>query len=297
MLVNSANLDGLRIGFKTEFQNGLSIASSEYKDVATVVPASTKEVKYGWLKNLPGVREWVGPRLIQNLSQGDYSIKEKPFELTVGVDRDDIETDNLGIYGPMFQMMGESTGSKWDELTFALYKLGFTTNCFDGQFFFDTDHPITDANGNDTIFANTDGGAGTPWFLLCLSKVLKPVILQRRKDFEFVAKDDPKDDRVFFNKEFVYGADARGNVGFSFPQLAWGSKQPLNAANYKIALAALEGMRGDGGRPLGLRDFTLVVPPSLREEGQKLIVSENDAAGATNPWRGTAKLKVTPWLA
>jgi phage major head subunit gpT-like protein len=297
MLINASNLDGLRVGFKTEFQTGLGIASSEYKDVATVVPASTKAVKYGWLKNLPGVREWVGPRMIQNLSQGDYTITEKPYELTLGVDRDDIETDNLGIYGPMFQMMGESTGSKWDELCFGLYKLGFTAKGFDNQNFFDTDHPITAEDGSETVYANTDGGAGTPWFLCCLSKVLKPVILQRRKDFDFVAKDDPKDDRVFFNKEFVYGADARGNVGFSFPQLAWGSKQPLSPANYKIALAALEGMKGDGGRPLGLRDFTLVVPPSLREEGQTLLISDTGAAGATNPWKGTAKLKVTPWLA
>ncbi len=107
MLVNAANLDALRVGFRTEFQAGLGLATSSYQTIATVVPASTKEVKYGWLKNLPGVREWIGPRLIQNLSQGDYSIKEKPFELTIAVDRDDIETDNLGIYAPMFRMMGD----------------------------------------------------------------------------------------------------------------------------------------------------------------------------------------------
>ena len=297
MLVNGANLDALRAGFKTEFQAGLGIAPSMYASTATIVPASTKEVKYGWLKNIPGVREWIGPRLIQNLSQGDYAIKEKPFELTIGVDRDDIETDNLGIYAPMFRMMGESTGSKWDELVWGQYALGFTTECFDGQNYFDTDHPILAADGSETTFANTDGGGGTPWYLVCTSRVLKPIILQRRKDFEFVAKDDPKDDRVFMNKEFVYGSDARGNVGYSFPQLAWGSKQTLDATHYKAAMAGLEGMKGDGGRPLGLKGFTLFVPPALREAGQKLIVSENDASGASNPWKGTATLAVIPWLA
>jgi phage major head subunit gpT-like protein len=296
MLINAANLDALRAGFKTEFQAGLGLAGSSYPSITTVVPASTKEVKYGWLKNIPGVSEWIGPRTIHNLSQGDYTIKEKAFELTIGVDRDDIETDNLGIYSPMFQMMGESTGVKWDELAWGQLPLGFTTDCFDGQFYFDTDHPITAADGSATVFANTDGGSGTPWFLACTSRVLKPVILQRRKDFEFVAKDDPKDDRVFMNKEFVYGSDARGNVGYTFPQLCWGSKQTLDATHYKAALAALEGMKGDEGRPLGLKGFTLLVPPSLREEGQKLVISENDAAGASNPWKGTAALSVVPWL-
>lgn len=40
--------------------------------------------------------------------QHDYAIAEKPWELTIGVDRDDIETDNLGIYNPMFQEMGRA---------------------------------------------------------------------------------------------------------------------------------------------------------------------------------------------
>ncbi len=178
-----------------------------------------------------------------------------------------------------------------------MLKDGFTTNCYDGQPFFDTDHPIIGADGQETTFANTDGGSGTPWFLMCNSRVIKPTILQRRRDFQFVALDKLDDERVFMNKEFVYGSDARGNAGFTFPQLAWGSQQPLDTTHYKAALSALESMKGDGDRPLGLKGFTLVVPPSLREEGQRLVVSENDAAGATNPWKGTAALQVEPWLA
>ncbi|HEX5500897.1 MAG TPA: Mu-like prophage major head subunit gpT family protein, partial [Thermomicrobiales bacterium] len=142
MLVNAANLDSLRVGFSTAFQQGLPQATSQFKQVATIVPASLKTQKYGWLGKFPGVREWVGDRLVQNLAQHDYSITEKPWELTIGVDRDDIETDNLGIYTPMFQEMGASTGGKWDELTFSLLPLGFTTPCYDGQNFFDTDHPV-----------------------------------------------------------------------------------------------------------------------------------------------------------
>lgn len=296
MLVNAANLDSLRVGFSTAFGQGLGLATSQYTRIATVVPASVKEQKYGWLGKMPGVREWIGPRVIQNLAQHDYSIKEKPLELTVGVDRDDIETDNLGIYTPLFQAMGQSTSSEWERMSWALLKAGFATACYDGQSYFDTDHPVLDANGAPQSVANTDGGGGSPWFLLCTKMPLKPLILQKRKDFEFVAKDDPTDDRVFMNKEFVYGADARGNVGFGFWQFAWGSKQTLDAAHYKTAREALIGMKGDYGLPLGLMPDLLVVGSTGESAGRKLLNSEYAAGGETNEWKGTAELLVVPWL-
>ena len=296
MLVNAANLESLRVGFKTTFQGGLSQAEQDWMKIATVVPSSTKEQKYGWLGKIPNVREWIGPRVVQNLMQHDYAIKEKALELTIGVDRDDVETDNLGIYAPLFTEMGMATGSQWALMVCEQLKAGFVTNCYDGQFFFDTDHPVLDADGNAITVANTDGGAGTAWFLLDASRAVKPIILQKRKDFEFVAKDRLTDDTVFTNKKFQYGADARGNTGYGFWQMAWGSKQALNAANYAIARAALSGMKGDYGRPLGLKPGLLVVPPSLESAARKLLNSEYAAGGETNEWKGTAELMVTSWL-
>lgn len=299
MLINSANLDALRAGFKTSYQTGVATAraSTMWTRIATRIPSSTKEQKYGWLGKFPRVREWIGPRAVQNLMQHDYAISEKPWELTVAVDKDDIETDNLGIYGPMFEQMGQQTETLPDQLIFALLLAGFTTPCYDGQYFFDTDHPVIDKNGAVQSKANTDGGSGTPWFLLDTRMPLKPLIHQVRKEFEFVAKDKSSDDNVFWQKEFVYGADARSNVGFGFWQQAWGSKQTLNAANYAIARAGLSGMTGDHGNPLGIMGNLLVVPPSLESAGRKILNSENAAGGETNEWKGTAELLVCPWLA
>ena len=297
MLVNAENLNGLRVGFKTTFQSGLAMASTMHTQVATIVPASLKTQKYGWLGKFPSVREWIGPRVVHSLEQHDYSITEKPWELTIGVDRDDIETDNLGIYSPMFSEMGESTGAKWDLLVFELLKAGFSNTCYDGQNFFDTDHPVLDADGAVQSVSTPGGGSGTPWFLLCTNKTLKPIILQKRRDFEFVAKDRLTDDTVFNNKEFQYGADARGNGGYGFWQQAYGSKQTLNAAAYAAARAAISGMKGDHGRPLGLMPNLLVVPPSLESAARKILNSEYASGGETNEWKGTAELLVCPWLA
>ncbi|MEL7681072.1 Mu-like prophage major head subunit gpT family protein [Citromicrobium bathyomarinum] len=297
MIINRANLSAVRTGFSTAFKEGLGMAKPQYDRIATVVPATTKDQKYGWLGKVPNVREWIGPRALQNLQEHSYEISEKPWELTIPVDRDDIETDNIGVYAPLFKEMGMSTGSFWDTLCWGLLKKGFETECYDGQNFFDADHPVLDERGEPTSVSNTGGGSGDGWYLVDTNRVLKPIILQKRKDFTFVAKDSETDDNVFNNNEYIYGADARANVGFGFWQFAYGSKQTLNAANYAAARAALTGMKGDYGRPLGLMPNLLIVPPALESAGRKILNSELAAGGETNEWKGTAELLVVPWLA
>lgn len=300
MLINQQNLSIVFTGFKTAFNEGLGQAESRYEQFVTTVPSSTREEKYGWLGKIPGFRKWVGDRVLHNIMAHDYAIKNEPYEMTVSVDRDDIEDDQYGVYAPIFREMGFNTAAHPNELTFPLIKAGFDASkglAYDGQFFFDTDHPVLDADGNETSVANTDGGAGTPWFLLALNRPMKPWIFQRRRAYDFQRLDRPTDENVFMRKEFLYGVDARVNVGFGLWQLAWGSKQPLNKANYQIARTALHEMKGDYGRPLGIMPTHLVVPPSLEGAGLEILNAERDAAGATNVWRGTAQLTVVPWLA
>lgn len=297
MIINSANLDALRVGFSTAFKQGLDQAPTQYGRIATTVPSTSKSNKYGWLGKMPNMREWVGPRHVHGLAEHSYTIENTAEELTIGVDRDDIEDDNIGVYAPLFTEMGMSTASRPDVLIFDLLKAGFTTNCYDGQFFFDTDHPVLDAKGDATTVANTDGGAGASWFLLSTKRALKPLIYQERRKGQFVAMDRPTDPNVFSKKEFEYGVDGRWAVGYGFWQMAWGSKQTLDQAHYKAAREGLLGMKGDYGRPLGIVPDLLVVPPTLEGEALELLNAERNAAGATNVYRNTAELLVVPWLA
>lgn len=304
MIINGTNLQTLYTGFNAAFQEGLSQSPSQYKRIATIVPSTTRENEYGWLGKLPNVREWIGDRHIHNLQLHDYTIRNKDWELTIGVDRNDIEDDNIGVYKPLFNEMGVSAGAKKDMLAFGLLKQGWDTTCYDGQYFFDTDHKVLDEKGVEQSVANTTGGAGAPWFLIDDKRALKPIILQDRKDWKFVARNQPNDNNVFDQKKYIYGIDGRFNVGFGLWQLAYGSKQPPNSESYGAARASLMGMKGDHGRPLGIMPSLLVVPPAL--EGAARAIVSNDmiseiVGGApvatSNPWKGTADVLVVPWLA
>ena len=52
----------------------------------------------------------------------------------------------------------------------------------------------------------------------------------------------------------------------------------------------------DGGRKLGVSPTVLVVPPALEEAALNLLNTEYGTGGASNPWKGTAQLIVTPYL-
>lgn len=299
MIQSSENLNRLRVGYNASMQRGVTTmsAAAMSRRIAMRIMSTQQEQRYGWLNKLPAVREWIGDRVIQNISESDYSIKEKKFELTLGVDRDDIETDNLGQYAMLFEALGESTISEPERLVWGLLAAGFTTECYDGQPFFDTDHPVLDADGNAQSVANTDGGTGPAWYLMDVSRAVKPLILQVRRDFgDIVAKDRPTDDNVFDRNQYVYGVDARMNVGFGFWQMAWGSKQPLAADTYELARSSLLGMKGDYGRPLGIMPKLLVVPPALEGAARRVVSSQLVDGGETNPWAGTAEVLVVPWL-
>ncbi len=64
MIVNASSLKDLFEGFKTSFNKGLASAPSHWAKVAMRVPSSTAAENYSWLQDTPGIREWMGDRLI-----------------------------------------------------------------------------------------------------------------------------------------------------------------------------------------------------------------------------------------
>lgn len=294
MIINQGNLQVLFTGFKAAFNTGFRDVKPKWDRLATLVPSSTAQETYAWLGQYPRLREWLGDRQVKGMAAHSYTVVNKTFESTISIPRENIEDDTYGVFTPLFQEMAFAAAIHPDELVFALLQAGFASKCYDGQNFFDANHPV-----GAGVVSNNGGGAGTQWYLLDVSRPLKPLLFQKRREYALQAMIQLEDERVFMSKEFRYGIDARCNVGLGFWQMAYGSKQVLDAnaaTGYPAARAAMQGFTSDEGRPLGIMPNLLVVPPSLEGAARALVGAQYNAAGASNPWYNTADLLVVPWL-
>ncbi|GAA6428453.1 Mu-like prophage major head subunit gpT family protein [Dielma fastidiosa] len=290
MILTNAVLHTLNQGFSAMFQKAFAETKTKWQKIATEVPSNTSDENYGWLGQFPSLREWIGERQIKNMTASEYTIKNKDYEATVAVKRNDIEDDKLGIYAPMMQDMGYSAAIWPEDLVFSLLKDGFTKTCYDKKPFFSTDHKVAKANVSNKgaaklsakaygearaammSFKNDEGkplkimpnvlevppalegealkivtadqiegttniykgtaevlvapelaGKDTCWFLLDTNRPLKPFIFQKRKAPKLNVLNQENDQNVFMRNEYLYGIDARGNAGYGFWQMAYGS--------------------------------------------------------------------------
>jgi phage major head subunit gpT-like protein len=299
MEITGANLQTLGVGFKSNYQTGFNEVSPTWNMVAEEVTSTTASNEYGWLGQWPSLRKWVGDRVVKALAGHKYAIENEDFENTVGVLKKHIEDDNLGVYSALFQAQGRAAARWPDELVWPALPAGFNTACYDGQNFFDTDHPVGDkAEGNLRTVSNMQDGGGAPWFLLDTTQALKPIILQMRKKPEFAQMTDPNSsERVFMKNEYLYGIEARANVGFSFWQMAFGSKADLNEANFKAAYQAMTDLENDQGGKLAIKPNLLVVGSSNQWKARELLDQARKTGGEDNILKGITELFVSAHLA
>ena len=296
MLINDQSLDLVFRGFKTTYTDAFLQADVHWDKIAMKVSSTGRDETYGWLGQFPQLREWLGERHVYGLEAHSFTIQNRDFESTVAVGRNDILDDRLGVFKPAFSEMGYLARQHPEELIMGLLAAGFSTTCYDGQNYFDTDHPVKAADGSESSVSNMQAGSGPSWFLLDTSRAVRPIIWQERQSYDFVAMVEASNPHVFMKKEYVYGVDARVNAGFGLWQLAFGSQAELNTENYKAARAAMMEYRADGGRVLGIKPTTLVVPPALEEEALEIVNAVQNDMGASNVWSGTANLIVTPFI-
>jgi phage major head subunit gpT-like protein len=175
MLINGEKLAATFKGFDLVFSDALAAAPRHAERIAMMVSSSAREQAYPFVAAAPKVREWLGERQVHQLAAHDVAIKNRTHALTVELPRADLEDDQIGAYRGLFAELGHSVAEFKEELIFELLAEGFTRNGWDGVPFFPASHPITDATiGTVTTWSNSGGGSGTPWFLLDVSRPIRP---------------------------------------------------------------------------------------------------------------------------
>lgn len=161
-LSTAAKIARLR-GLTAKWDQSVREASPIYPQYCNVVPSIGADEQYGMLGALPGMREWLGDRVFGTLRAADYTLKNKEWENGIKVEKNHIDDDRLGMYDIAFSQLGVEAAHHPDELLFEVLEAGMSSECFDGQYFFDTDHSWGDSGtqSNDLTSNVTDPAAPT----------------------------------------------------------------------------------------------------------------------------------------
>lgn len=281
MDINAGNINALTTRINTAFNKRLEVVAPTWSRFSMEMPSTAAANFYPRMKDLPGLREWKGTRVIHRLEVGDRMvIANRKFEGTLAISRDDLEDDQFSFLMPTVDELGQQGGELPDKLVYEKLAEGrqATGIGMDGQRFFDTDHPGYDNTGNLVSWSNLltikAGETAQPWwYVFDTSRGLKPMVYQPRRPFAIVAKTKLTDDNVFWDDEFVWGTDGRCAAGFGWHMYAVCTNRPPTAAVFQDIISALSSQCRRDGRPYGVKPTLVVCPKNLEGAIRMLLKS------------------------
>lgn len=131
-------------------------------DLSFHVMSDQESEDYTWLGMTPRMREWVGGRQTRELRSQIFTIRNVEYEATLTIKDKHLRRDKTG---QLQVRIGEFADTALDhdaELLTTLIEGGAAAICYDGQYFFDTDHSEGDSGTQDNDLTATAATGTTP---------------------------------------------------------------------------------------------------------------------------------------
>ena len=104
---------------------------------------------YNFLGQSPAMRLWVGGRQAKGFTGQGVTIVNSHYEATIEVQKKDARRDKTPQINARVQEFYARAQTHWTSLVSTLLLNAPSTACYDGQFFFDTDHSEGDSGTQD----------------------------------------------------------------------------------------------------------------------------------------------------
>jgi phage major head subunit gpT-like protein len=147
-----------------EFYNTLQqdIGGAWVPQVSNLFNSDQESETYKWLGMAPQMREWVGGRSAKGFRENGITIANKTFEATLEVLVDEMRRDKTGQVMTRVRELAQRTNAHWAKLLSTLVIAGESAVCYDGQYFFDTDHSEGDSGSQSNDITNNIGTTTAP---------------------------------------------------------------------------------------------------------------------------------------
>lgn len=137
-------------------------SGSWVESLSNVFNSDQSSEEYKWLGTSPLLREWVGGRQAKGFRENGFIIRNKTFEATLEVLVDEIRRDKTGQVMMRINQLAERAMDHDARLLSSLILSGEASLCYDGQFFFDTDHVEGDSGTQDNDLSLNIGTPDSP---------------------------------------------------------------------------------------------------------------------------------------
>jgi phage major head subunit gpT-like protein len=115
-------------------------ADTYVNQLAFPVNSDQASETYGWLGQTPMMSEWKGQRRLNSMRVNEYTLKNIEYDTGLEVDVRDLRRDKTGQIMVRIDELAAKTNRFKAKLLSEKIIVGESTTCYDGQYFFDTDH-------------------------------------------------------------------------------------------------------------------------------------------------------------
>lgn len=130
--------------------------------VSVLFDSDQESETYKWLGMVPAMREWLGGRQAKGFRDNGLTIINKTWEATLEILVDWIRRDKTRQIDIRIAELAARAAEHWAKLLSTLITNGTGSTsglCYDGQYFFDSDHSEGDSGTQLNLLTNTQVGA------------------------------------------------------------------------------------------------------------------------------------------
>lgn len=131
-------------------------------DLAMRMQSDQDMETYAWLGNSPALREFIGGRTPAELKELSFTISNQDYEGSILLRSKDMRRDKLGMIAIRVNQLADRSMDHPAKLLSTLIMNGESTACYDGQYFFDTDHLEDDSGTQSNDIGASAASATAP---------------------------------------------------------------------------------------------------------------------------------------
>lgn len=154
MLVPQGQVRDFFVALQAAWNVGLGEAETWYEKISERATSTTTTERYWWVDAGGEMERWVGARELDAIHARTFDVTNDDWQKAYAIKSNDIADAQVGLYAPVSRSLGFAA-STWPQTMVRPWLLqGHTKLCYDGQPFFDEDHPVSLVDSTRGVYRN-----------------------------------------------------------------------------------------------------------------------------------------------